>query len=67
LSAPVVRRPGPLDAGLAAGGLADGLRRTGDIALFLDLPGQSVAKFDVELWGYCLMGHHWRRKLNVEG
>jgi hypothetical protein len=47
--------------------LADGLRRTGDIALFLDLPGQSVAKFDVELWGYCLMGHHWHRKLKVEG
>jgi putative transposase len=41
-------------------------RRPGDFALFLDLLGQSVAKFDVELWGYCLMGNHWHLAVSVE-
>jgi putative transposase len=34
-------------------------RRPQEFALFLDLLSQSVARFEVELWGYCLMGNHW--------
>ncbi len=41
-------------------------RRPEEFALFLDLLGQSVAKFAVELWGYCLMGNHWHLAVSVE-
>lgn len=30
-----------------------------DFAVFLDLLACSVAKFEVKLYGYCLMGNHW--------
>ncbi len=36
-----------------------------DFTLFLELLGVSVAKFKVELWGYCLMGNHWHFVVSV--
>jgi len=41
-------------------------RQPEEYALFLDLLGQSVTKFPVELWGYCLMGNHWDLAVSVE-
>ena len=41
-------------------------RQSDDFALFLELLGQSVAKFAVELWGYCLMGNHWHLAVSVD-
>jgi putative transposase len=34
-------------------------RKPEEFALLLDLLSQSVTKFDLELWRYCLMGNHW--------
>ena len=36
-----------------------------DFVAFLDLLACSVAKFDVQLWGYCLMGNHWHLIVEV--
>jgi putative transposase len=41
-------------------------RQPEDYALFLDLLSQSVAKFAVELSGYCLMGNHWHLVASVD-
>jgi putative transposase len=41
-------------------------RRPEEFSLFLDLLAQSVAKFAVELWGYCLMGNHWHLAVSVK-
>ena len=40
-------------------------RQPQEFALFLDLLAQSVMKFGVELWGYCLMGNHWHLVVSV--
>ncbi len=41
-------------------------RQPEEFALFLDLLGQSIPKFKVDLWGYCLMGNHWHLVVEVE-
>jgi putative transposase len=41
-------------------------RQPEEYALFFDLLGQSVSKFKVKLWGYCLMGNHWHLVVEVE-
>ncbi len=41
-------------------------RQPEEYALFLDLLGQSIAKYRVKLWGYCLMGNHWHLVVEVE-
>jgi putative transposase len=40
-------------------------RQPEEFALCLQLLEQSVAKFAVELWGYCLMGNHWHLAVSV--
>ena len=34
-------------------------RHEEEFASFLEILSASVAKFEVTLWGYCLMGNHW--------
>src|SRR5882762_3775423 len=41
-------------------------RQREEFTLFLDLLAQSVAKFEVEIWGYCLMGNHWHLVASVK-
>ena len=41
-------------------------RQPEDFALFLELLALSVTKFDVQLWGYCLMGNHWHLVVSVK-
>jgi len=38
-----------------------------DYAQFLQLLSDSIPKFSVTLWGYCLMGNHWHLVVEVEG
>ena len=40
-------------------------RRREDFVLFRYLLAQSVEKFPVELWGYCLMSNHWHLVVSV--
>ena len=40
-------------------------RAAEDFSLFLEPLGVSLAKFKVELWGYCLMGNHWHLVVSV--
>jgi hypothetical protein len=40
-------------------------RQEEDFAAFLELLSQSVAKFEVKLWSYCLMGNHWHMVTEV--
>src|SRR5665213_527052 len=42
-------------------------RRSEEFVVFLDLLRQSVTKFEVEMWGYCLMGNHWHLVVSVQG
>jgi len=37
-----------------------------EFAAFLELLAQAVVKFEVELWGYCLMGNHWHFVVSVK-
>ena len=41
-------------------------RQSEEFVGFLDLLGGSVSKFAVKVWGYCLMGNHWRLVVEVE-
>ena len=41
-------------------------RQPEEYALFFDLLGQSIPKFKVNLWGYCLMANHWHMVVEVE-
>lgn len=36
-----------------------------EFAIFMGLLAESVARFPVELWGYCLMGNHWHLAVSV--
>ena len=41
-------------------------RQPEEFALFLELLALSATKFDVQLWGYCLMGNHWHLVVSVK-
>lgn len=41
-------------------------RQDEDYAQFLELMAQAQTRFEVALWGYCLMGNHWHLVVEVE-
>ena len=41
-------------------------RQPEEYVRFLELLSQSLTKFKVNLWGYCLMGNHWHLVAEVE-
>ncbi len=41
-------------------------RRSEEFTVFLELLGQSVEKFQMQLWGYCLMGNHWYLVVSIK-